>query len=76
MHPMRRLQPGSGFLRHHALQGLLTGALAFCCVLALVLIELAISRRSASELISEAARAEFGTTEQSDVDASSRYAQR
>ena len=54
---MRRLQPGSGFLRHHALQGLLTGALAFCCVLALVLIELAISRRSASELISEAARA-------------------
>jgi hypothetical protein len=76
MHAMRRFQTAPGFLRHHALQGLLTGVLAFCCVVALALIELAISRRSASELISETARAEFGAADQNGVDASSRYAQR
>jgi hypothetical protein len=32
------------------MQGLTAGALAFCCVVALVLIDLAINRRSASEL--------------------------
>jgi hypothetical protein len=74
MHPMQRFQTGPGFLRHHALQGLLTGAFAFCCLLALVLIDLAISRRSASELISEAARAELGSAN-SGVDVS-RFARR
>jgi hypothetical protein len=76
MHSMQRFQIGSGFLRHLALHGLLSGALAFCCVVALVLIDLAISRRSASELILEAARAELGAANQSGVDASSRYARR
>lgn len=76
MHPMRRFQGDPGFLRHHALQGLLTGALAFGCLVALVLIDLAISHRSASELMSEAARAELGAADRSGVEASSRYAQR
>ena len=68
---MQRFQTGSGFLRHHALQGLLMGVLAFCSVLALVLVDLAISRRSASELMSETAQAVLGAARQSDADASS-----
>ena len=73
---MQRFQTGRGFVRHHALPGLLTGTIAFCCVVALVLIELAISRRSASELLSAAARAELGAADQSGAEAPSRYAQR
>ena len=56
---MRRFQTDRGFLRRHALPGLLTCALAFCCVVALVLVDLAISRRSVSDLMSAAARAEL-----------------
>jgi hypothetical protein len=66
---MQRFQDSSGFIRRHALPGLAAGVLAFCCVVALVLVELAISRRSTSELISEAARAELGRLDRTDVTA-------
>jgi hypothetical protein len=52
------------------MQGLTAGALAFCCAVALVLIDLATNRRSASELISEVARAEFGAPDQTKRDGS------
>jgi hypothetical protein len=68
---MQRFQTGPGFIRHHALQGLLTGVLAFCSVVALALIDIAISRRSASELMSETTRTVLDA-----VDASSRYVRR
>jgi hypothetical protein len=67
---MQRFQDGSGFVRRQALRGLTAGALAFCCVVALVLVELAINHRSASELISEAARAELGAPDQTIMTAS------
>ena len=68
---MQRFQTGPGFIRHHALQGLITGVLAFCSVVALALIDFAISRRSASELMSETTRTVLDA-----VDASSRYVRR
>jgi hypothetical protein len=72
---MQRFQDSSGFIQRHALPSLAAGVLAFCCVVALVLVELAISRRSTSELISEAARAELGGLDQTDVTAPPGYAQ-
>jgi hypothetical protein len=72
---MQRFQIGPGFVRRHALPGVTAGALAFCCVVALVLVDLAISHRSASELIAEAARAELGTLDQTGANASPRFAQ-
>jgi hypothetical protein len=71
---MQRFQTGPGFVRRHALAGLTAGALAFCCVVALVLVDLAISRRPASELIVETARAEMGMFDQT-VMTSPRFAQ-
>ena len=68
---MQRFQTGPGFIRHHALQGLLTGVVAFCSVVALALIDIAISRRSASELMSETTRTVLDA-----VDASSLYVRR
>ena len=68
---MQRFQTGPGFIRHHALQGLLTGVVAFCSVVALALIDIAISRRSASELMSETTRTVLDA-----VDASSRHVRR
>ena len=72
---MQRPQDRTGFIRRHALQGLTARMLAFCCVMALVLVDLAISRHSTSELISEAARNELGRLDQTEVSASSRSAQ-
>jgi hypothetical protein len=68
---MQRFQAGPGFIRHHALQGLLTGVLAFCSVVALALIDIAVSRRSASALMSETTRTVLDA-----VDASSRHVRR
>jgi hypothetical protein len=68
---MQRCQTGPGFIRHHALQGLLTGVLAFCFVVALALIDIAISRRAASELMSETTRTVLDA-----VDVSSRHVRR
>lgn len=68
---MQRFQTGPGFIRHHALQGLLTGVLAFCSVVALALIDIAVSRRSASALMSETTRTVLDA-----VDASSRHVRR
>jgi hypothetical protein len=68
---MQRFQTGPGFIRHHALQGLLTGVLAFCSVVALALIDSAVSRRSASALMSETTRTVLDA-----VDASSRHVRR
>jgi hypothetical protein len=71
---MQRFQIGPGFVRRHALPGVTAGAVAFCCVVALVLVDLAIGHRSASELIAEAARAELSTLDQT-VMTSPRFAQ-
>jgi hypothetical protein len=68
---MQRFQTGPGFIRHHALQGLITGVLAFCSVVALALIDIAISRRSASELMSQTTPTVLDA-----VDASSRHVRR
>ena len=68
---MQRFQTGPGFIRHHALQGLITGVLAFCSVVALALIDIAVSRRSASALMSETTRTVLDA-----VDASSRHVRR
>ena len=71
---MQRSQTGPGFVRRPALPGVTAGALAFCCVVALVLVDLMISQRSASELIAETARAEMGTFDRT-VMSSPRFAQ-
>jgi hypothetical protein len=64
---MRRFQHSSGFCRRHALQGITAGLLAFSCVMALVLVELAISRHATSELISETMRTELGGLDRTGV---------
>ena len=56
---MRRIQGGSRSVRRPMLRALAAGALAFCCVVVLVLVDVAISRRSASQLFSEADWAEL-----------------
>ena len=71
---MQRFRTDAGLVRRHALQGLTAGAVVFCCVIALVLVDLAISRRSASELISETARTELGELNQTNVNASPLFA--
>jgi glucose uptake protein GlcU len=72
---MQRFQTDAGFVRRHALLGLTAGAVAFCCVVALVLVDLAISRRSVSELISQTVWAELGELNQTNMNASPRFAQ-
>jgi hypothetical protein len=50
---MQLVQNGSGFVGGTRCRALTAGALAFCCAVALVLIDLAINRRSASERITD-----------------------
>ena len=56
---MPRFQDNRRPAERPALHGLTAGALAFCCVFALVLVSFALSHRSVAELISDAVNAEF-----------------